>query len=638
MNNFKNKIMSPRERLLEEIRKRIPIEPDSEDGNSTPKSSTSTSFEMTSQVESCTGLTNLDETHSTWKYIVIVLSTVISLLCLGLLVWSTLYIAGWPKSTPISKSAFWNSEVGYWVDVFAFKDSDGDLVGDLNGFLSEVDYIKGVIGSGFVILGPITKGFYSNSHNMIGLVDDYEKLDEAVGTMDDFRHVLKQFHEKDLKVVLTFDFNSVSINHKWIKENRIKPKVFENSLRNQISRYGKPLSVDIRGQKYYSVFGSPSVDLDLTDIDTQNAISDVIDYWMREGIDGILLDNAAYFVEQEEQHEAQKKVLSCPQREEIYTQGNVKFVEKVRQGIDEWMKISGRKVLLGVNAGDTWCDLTGRPDPMLIFREVADVIIIREFLPNRGCKENFPTTKNLTCKYHSYQDAYKQKLGLTVSTSSFPSRKDVLSLAASLLLPGIPIIYYGTELGMTSFNKGRRPEQLYPKGKSYNNEELLDYGSILSHQPMPWDTSGQRFSKAINDSSFKNYVQKNIKSEVVENVVDRKCEQTVYNLVQRLINLRQNPTFKSGTMEELSSFKDYEKHYYGVFVRRATGFPTFVIVLLRYTPPNFVLDFRYICSSVTVRLAYPSIPNLPANNLLRCPEIHLVNSTLSNQIIVLQCN
>lgn len=69
---------------------------------------------------------------------------------------------------------------------------------------------------------------------------------------------------------------------------------------------------------------------------------------------------------------------------------------------------------------------------------------------------------------------------------------------------------------MTSFNKGRRPEQLYPKGKSYNNEELLDYGSILSHQPMPWDTSGQRFSKAINDSSFKNYVQKNIKSEVVE--------------------------------------------------------------------------------------------------------------------------
>ncbi|VDP59664.1 unnamed protein product [Schistosoma mattheei] len=525
MNNFKNKIMSPRERLLEEIRKRIPIEPDSEDGNSTPKSSISTSFEMTSQVESCTGLTNLDETHSTWKYIVIVLSTVISLLCLGLLVWSTLYIAGWPKSTHISKSTFWNSEVGYWVDVFAFKDSNGDLVGDLNGFLSEVDYIKGVIGSGFVILGPITKGFYSNSHNMIGLVDDYEKLDEAVGTMDDFRHVLKQFHEKDLKVVLTFDFNSVSINHKWIKENRIKPKVFENSLRNQISRYGKPLSVDIRGQKYYSVFGSPSIDLDLTDIDTQNAIFDVIHYWMREGIDGILLDNAAYFVEQEEQHETQKKVGPLSS-------------------------------LLGVNAGDTWCDLTGRPDPMLIFREVADVIIIREFLPNRGCKENFPTTKNLTCKYHSYQDAYKQKLGLTVSTSSFPSRKDVLSLAASLLLPGIPIIYYGTELGMTSFNKGRRPEQLYPKGKSYNNEELFDYGSILSHQPMPWDTSGQRFSKAINDSSFKNYVEKNIKSEVVENVVHRKCEQTVYYLVQRLINLRQNPTFKSGTMEELSSFKD----------------------------------------------------------------------------------
>uniref|UniRef100_A0A3Q0KQQ3 Alpha-amylase, putative n=1 Tax=Schistosoma mansoni TaxID=6183 RepID=A0A3Q0KQQ3_SCHMA len=638
MKNFKNNFKSPRERLLEEIRKRVPVEPDSEDENNQSISDTSTSFEKISQVESCSELTNLDETHSTWKYIVIVLSTVVSLLCLGLLVWLTLYITGWRKSTPISKLPFWNSEVGYWVDVFAFKDSNGDLVGDLNGFLSEVNYIKGVIGSGFVILGPITKGFYSNPHNMIGLVEDYEELDEAVGTINDFRHLLRRFHEKDLKVVLTFDFNSVSIDHKWIKEDRIKPKLFDNSLKNKISRYGKSPSVDIYAQKYYSVFGSPSVDLDLTDINTQNAIFDVVHYWMREGIDGILLDNAAYFVEQEERQETQKKVFSCPQAEETYTYGSVKFIEKVRQEIDKWMKTSGKKVLLGVNAGDTWCDLTGRPDPMLIFREVADVIIIREFLPNRGCKENFPTTKNLTCKYHSYQDAYKQKLGLTVSTSSFPSRKDVLSLAASLLLPGIPIIYYGAELGMASLNRGRRPEKLYPQGKSYHNEDLLDYGSILSHQPMPWDTSGQRFSGAINDSSFKDYVKKNIKSEVVENVVGRQCEQTVYDLVQRLINLRQNPTFKSGTMEELSSFKDYEKYYYGVFVRRAPGFPTFVIVLMRYTTSNFVLDFRYICSSVSVRLVYPSIPNLPANNELRCPEIHIVNRTLSNQIIVLQCN
>ncbi|CAH8492665.1 unnamed protein product [Heterobilharzia americana] len=128
------------------------------------------------------------------------------------------------------ESQFWKSAVGYWLDVFDFKDSSGDFVGDLTGLISEVDYIKSIIGAGYVILGPITKGFYTNRYKVIGLVEDYKELDNAVGTVEDFRHLIREFHKQDLKIILTLDFNSVSTRHNWVIQNEAKLVKYPKNL------------------------------------------------------------------------------------------------------------------------------------------------------------------------------------------------------------------------------------------------------------------------------------------------------------------------------------------------------------------------------------------------------------------------
>ncbi|KAK4467317.1 hypothetical protein MN116_008946, partial [Schistosoma mekongi] len=130
-----------------------------------------------------------------------------------------------------------------------------EFVKNSPGLTSELDYIKNVVGAWYIILGPITKGFYGNSHNILALVDDYEQLDEVVGTLMDFRLLLQQSHKKVVKVVITFDFNSISTD--WIAEPNVKLMKFLNDSNNM----------------------------------------NVIDYWMKEGIDGILLENNAFFVE-----------------------------------------------------------------------------------------------------------------------------------------------------------------------------------------------------------------------------------------------------------------------------------------------------------------------------------------------------
>ncbi|CAI2730996.1 unnamed protein product [Schistosoma spindalis] len=580
-------------------------------------------------------LINLDKSEPRWRYIRIGLLIGFGIIFFGLLAACILYIIFGEKCSPVPKLPFWKSTVGYWLDVFAFKDSSGDLVGDLNGLTSEVDYIKTVVGAGYVILGPITKGFYTNSHNMLGLVEDYKQLDEAVGTMDDFRGLLKRFHKNGIKVILTFNFNAISINHKWITENKVKLMSFEKSRNNKLSRYGKPIDVDIGGQKFYSVFGSPNVDLDLTSAKTQK---DVIDFWMKEGIDGILLDNAAFFVEENEGTQSNSGstwLENCP-NSQLYRKGSVKFVEGVREEMNKWIKESGKEKLLAVNSGDTGCGVGDNPDPMLMFKDVADMIISREFVFNRGRSEmRVSFDKTVTQKYSTYSDSDKEKLGLTTSTSNNPTDSDMIQLALTLLLPGQPIIYYGTEMGINSMELSRIPKELYPKGKIYNNEE--GFWSTRSHLPMPWDFNGRRFSATINDSTFSDYLNGYLHREVVEIQLAEGNDRSKLQLVNKLVTLRQNHSLKWGTMERIS-FGEVSSNHVEAFVRKAKGFPSFIVVILKDLMEDYLLDLTPVCSSVTPKIIYPSHSHLQVDIPLSTSKIYIPKMDNVNYILVFHCN
>ncbi|CAH8597545.1 Neutral and basic amino acid transport protein rBAT [Schistosoma haematobium] len=587
-------------------------------------------------------LINLDETEPRWRYIRIGLLIGFGIIFFGLLAACIVYIIFGQKCPSVPKLPFWKSTVGYWLDVFAFKDSSGDLVGDLNGLTSEVDYIKTVVGAGYVILGPITKGFYTNSYNMLGLVEDYKQVDEAVGTMDDFRVLLKQFHKKDIKVILTFDFNAISISHKWIIQNKVKLMMFDDDFKNKKSRYGNRLDVNISHQKYYSVFEYPSIDLDLTSSETQKAIFDVIHFWMKEGIDGILLDNAAFFVEEEEEEGTQSNLSStwlenCP-NSQLYRNGSVKFVEGVREEMNKWIKDSGKEKLLAVNSGDTGCGVGDNPDPMLMFRDVADLIISREFVWGRGEKER-ELTFNQTAlqKYLTYTDSDKEILGLTTSTVHIPPYGDTLQLATTLLLPGLPVIYYGTEIDVNRVTSQYLPESIYPKGKSYNDEPFDKYSSVLSHMPMPWDFNGMRFSATINDSRFRDYLNYYNNKKVVESELAEGNDKSVLRLVQKLVALRQNPSIKWGTMEQINIDQE-SVSYAEAFARKAKGFPTFIVVLIKYFKEDYFLDLTSVCSSITPRVIYPSHPQLSVDNALSTSKIFIPKLIYFSYILVFECN
>ncbi len=78
-------------------------------------------------------LLQLDAKEPIWRRIRIALIAAFWTIWVALLVASALFIAFTPKCPPRPEQQFWESKVGYWVNPLSFKDSDGDLIGDLQG-------------------------------------------------------------------------------------------------------------------------------------------------------------------------------------------------------------------------------------------------------------------------------------------------------------------------------------------------------------------------------------------------------------------------------------------------------------------------------------------------------------------------
>ena len=77
----------------------------------------------------------IDHEEPIWRRLRIALVVLFWVVWVSLIVASGIYIGFTPRCPPRPKQEFWQSKVGYWVNPFSFKDSNGDGVGDLQGKL-----------------------------------------------------------------------------------------------------------------------------------------------------------------------------------------------------------------------------------------------------------------------------------------------------------------------------------------------------------------------------------------------------------------------------------------------------------------------------------------------------------------------
>ena len=201
------------------------------------------------------------------------------------------------------KNKWWQKTVIYQIYPRSFKDSTGNGIGDLQGIIEKLDYIKD-LGIETIWINPF---FVSPQQDHGYDVANFREIDPIYGTMDTFDKLLKEIHDRDMKLVLDLVLNHTSIEHPWFKESassRDNPKrdwyIWRDGKKpkgrkppnnwNAIPGGSAWRYYDNTGQWYYFHFLPFQPDLNYRNQEVKEEMFNTLRFWLDKGVDGFRLD------------------------------------------------------------------------------------------------------------------------------------------------------------------------------------------------------------------------------------------------------------------------------------------------------------------------------------------------------------
>ena len=184
----------------------------------------------------------------------------------------------------------------YQIYPRSFKDSNGDGIGDLQGIISKLDYIR-ELGVNAVWLCPCFKS--PNEDNGYD-VSDYCDIMDEFGTMEDMDQLIEELHRRGMKLILDLVPNHTSTEHKWFQESR---KGKDNPYSDYYYWFDEPLNDwessfggsawqydEMRGQYYLHTFAVGQADLNWENPAVVKEMQNIVDFWVDKGCDGFRID------------------------------------------------------------------------------------------------------------------------------------------------------------------------------------------------------------------------------------------------------------------------------------------------------------------------------------------------------------
>ncbi len=115
--------------------------------------------------------------------------------------------------------------VFYQIYPQSFFDSNGDGIGDLEGIIRKLDYVKS-LGADAIWINP----FFDSPFNDAGYdVRDYFKVAPRYGTNEDAKRLFAEAHQRGLKVIFDYVISYTAIDHPWfVDSTRQEPNAHSN--------------------------------------------------------------------------------------------------------------------------------------------------------------------------------------------------------------------------------------------------------------------------------------------------------------------------------------------------------------------------------------------------------------------------
>ena len=374
---------------------------------------------------------------------------------------------------------WFKTAVFYEIHIRGFFDGNDDGSGDFRGLIDKLDYLQW-LGIDCIWLlpmyaSPLRDGGYD--------IADFFAIHPDYGNVDDFRAFVEAAHERGMRVIADLVMNHTSSDHAWFQESRVDPSApradwyvwgADDSRWNE----ARIIFLDTepsnwtwdaqRGQYFWHRFFSHQPDLNYDNPEVQEAMLNVLRFWLDLGIDGFRLDAVPYLYERDgtngenldETHEYLKRV-----RSEV----DARYPDRVLLAeANQWPE----DVVEYFGDGDE-CHMAfhfpvmprmfmalRREDATPIYEildrtpEIPDNCAWGLFLRNHDeLTLEMVTDEERDYMYAEYAKDPRMKLNLGIRRRLAPlldnGRAEVELLHAIMFsLPGSPILYYGDEIAM----------------------------------------------------------------------------------------------------------------------------------------------------------------------------------------------
>ncbi len=459
---------------------------------------------------------------------------------------------------------WYKKAIFYELNVRAFKDSNADGWGDLPGLISKLDYVKN-LGVDVIWLLPIMPSPLNDDGYD---VSDFTKIFPAYGSLEDFQTLMIEAHKRDLRILVEIIPNHTSNQHPWFLASRDPSHPdFETykdyyvwSDTNQKYEGVRIIFTDTedsnwtwdekRQMYFWHRFFSSQPDLNYDNPAVQQAMLDIIQFWLDQGVDALRVDAPPYLFEREG--------TSCENLPETHA-----YLKRMRQFVDSY-----KPGTLLLSEANMWPEdviqYFGDGDEMhmnfhfplmpRLFMALAreDISAIRSILKRTpalptGCQWGtflrchdeltleMVTVEEREWMWKHYAPQPGQKLNMGIRRRLAPllendSRRILLMHSLLLTMMGSPFLYYGDEIGMG------------------DNVHLRDRNGLRT--PMQWDSSENAgFSTAPEEKLYAPVINDPVYGYSNVNVAAQEVHaHSLLNQVRHLIAVRkQSEIFGLGT-------------------------------------------------------------------------------------------
>lgn len=193
------------------------------------------------------------------------------------------------------KKKWWHNKIVYQIYPRSFLDTTGNGIGDLQGIISKLDYLK-LLGIDIIWLSPVYESpMKDNGYD----ISNYQAIDPLFGSMDDMDELIKKAKALDISIVMDLVVNHTSDQHIWFKEAK---KGKDNPYRDYYIWRDEPNDIgsifggnaweydEASNQYYFHLFTKEQPDLNWQNPKLRQEVHNLVNWWLEKGVRGFRLD------------------------------------------------------------------------------------------------------------------------------------------------------------------------------------------------------------------------------------------------------------------------------------------------------------------------------------------------------------